>query len=67
LRTAKAKNWEKDKTEKDKPESETHALAETLCQIDAKNDPDDEVYEWDEQQDDPPGGSAHDLKCCRSE
>jgi hypothetical protein len=48
LRTAKAKNWVKDKTEKDKPESETHALAETLCQIDAKNDPDDKVYEWDE-------------------
>jgi hypothetical protein len=62
LRTAKAKNWVKDKTEKDRPESETHALAETLCQIDAKNDPDDEVYEWDEQQDDPPGGSAHDLE-----
>ncbi|MGB8806016.1 MAG: hypothetical protein WCC93_13900 [Chthoniobacterales bacterium] len=48
MRTAKAKNRVKDKTEKDKPESETHALAETLCQIDAKNDPDDEVYEWDE-------------------
>jgi hypothetical protein len=48
LRTANPKNRVKDKTEKDKPESETYALAETLCQIDAKNDPDDEVYEWDE-------------------
>jgi hypothetical protein len=48
LRTANAKNRVKDKTDKDKLESETYALAETLCQIDAKNDPDDEVYEWDE-------------------
>ena len=58
----KTKNREKDDPEKGEAHAEANAVAETLRQIDAKNDGDDEVYEWDEQQDDPPGGSAHDLE-----
>ena len=57
----KPKNREKDDSEKGKAHAEANAVAETLRQIDAKNDGDDEVYEWDEHQNHPPARSPHDL------
>ena len=58
---SKTKNREKDDSKKGEAQTEAYTMAETLRQIDAKNDADDEVYEWDEHQNDPPAGPAHDL------
>jgi hypothetical protein len=54
LGASKTKNREKDDPEKGKAQAASYAVAETLRQIDAKNDGDDKVYEWDEHQNHPP-------------
>lgn len=61
LRTAKAQDREKDDSKKGEVQTKANAVAETLRQIDGKNDRDDEVYERDEHQNHPPTRSAHDL------
>ena len=46
---------------KARPIPKPDAFAEALCHIDAKNNSDDEIHEWDKHQNDPPAGPADDL------
>ena len=61
LRTAETENWEKDKTEQSQTDTEARAFAECFRDIDAQNNPDDEVDERDQHQDEPPTRAAGDF------
>ena len=61
LRTAKSENWEKDKRQQEKTDSEADALAKVFGDVDVQNDDDDEIDKGDEHQKQPPARAARDL------
>ena len=61
LRAAKTENQKENKRQQNQTNSKAYAFSEALCHVDAKNDPDDKIYERDEHQDYPPTGPACDL------
>jgi hypothetical protein len=61
LRAAKAEYWEENDRQQKQTDSKTDALSETLRDIDAKDDPDNEIHERNEHQDHPPTGPTRDL------
>ena len=58
LRTAKAENREENNSQKKQPDPETCPFTKAFGQVDTKNYTDDKVHKRDQQQKDPPGGSA---------
>src|SRR5438093_895755 len=61
LRAAEAENWEENNSQQNQTNPKPHAFPKTLRQVNAKNYPDDEVYEGNQQQDNPPTRPANDL------
>src|SRR6516162_7798006 len=58
---AKAQNREEDDWQQEQTNAKASASSETLCQVDANNYPDDEIYERNEHEKQPPTGSARGL------
>ena len=58
LPAAEPENREENSSYQDQTNPNSNAFPKTLCQVNAKNYPDDEVYEGNEQQDNPPTRSA---------
>jgi hypothetical protein len=61
LRAAKTKDRPENDAQKSEADSESHTFTEALRHIDAENDSYDDINERDEQQNDPPAGSADNL------
>lgn len=61
LRAAETKDRPENDAQKSEADSEACALAEALRHIDAENNSYDDINEGDEQQNDPPAGSAYNL------
>src|SRR5262249_27431898 len=61
LGTSEAEDRKENNSKKSETESEANSFPKTLCQVDAKNYSDDEIYERNEQQDNPPTRSADNL------
>ena len=58
LGTAETENREEYHPQKRQTDPETDAFTETFGQIDAENYADNKIHEWNEHQNDPPGGPA---------
>ena len=58
LPAAEPENREENSSYQDQTNPNSNAFPKTLCQVNAKNYPDDEVYEGNEQQDNPLTRSA---------
>ena len=61
LRAAKSENRPENEPQKRESKSEANSFSKTLCQIDGKNNCDDEIYEGNQQQDHPPTRSTDNL------
>ena len=61
LRAAETKDRPENDAQKSEADSEAHTFTEALRHIDAENNSYDDINERDEQQNDPPAGSAYNL------
>jgi len=61
LSAAKAENQKENKRQQKQTNSKTDTISEALCNIDAEDDPDDEIYKRNEHQEYPPAWPACDL------
>jgi hypothetical protein len=61
LRATEAEDQEENKGQQKQPDSKTRTFPEALRYINTKNDPNDEIYEWNEHEDHPPARSSRDL------
>ena len=57
-----SENGEKYRAYKNEPKSETDALTEALRQVDHQNEDEDKVHKRNQQHDDPPHRTTHDLE-----
>ena len=61
MRAAETKDRPENDAQKSEADSEAHTFTEALRHIDAENNSCDDINERDQQQNDPPAGSAYNL------